>query len=413
MSEHAIFSPSSSVRWLACPYSVDPDNPPPEQDTEYTAKGTAMHKRGEQHLKGGTDPREDKLPVPWELNGRKALLEPDDWQPHVVPYVEGVRRIKAERAAEVGSAGKALLLVECKVTINGIYCWGTCDAAILTYHGTSLVALDIVDLKTGSGHIVDPRSSQFLLYAAGFCNKYGIPVSIRLHRSQAAASKPWETAEVGPADILDIIGRTQHAIGQGISHYHENAATEENTNAECCWCPRYKSGTCPAHNVKALRALEASDVDLSKLELLLPTPVEIAAKDEGKTLKWWLDNMDALTAWMKSMREYATGELMAQRLDLPGYAIVKAKTHRRWRKDMAKAELAQRLLEVADMLDHTAFDPWEKDLVSFTKVEKLLGAGTVDNLTEKPDGAPTLVRSERVENRETANPLKALEADIV
>ena len=46
-SRHAILSPSSSKRWMACPPSALAESKMPREDTSYSAEGTLAHSTAE------------------------------------------------------------------------------------------------------------------------------------------------------------------------------------------------------------------------------------------------------------------------------------------------------------------------------------------------------------------------------
>lgn len=385
--DHAPFSPSSSVRWLACPWAVeDPEKAEASQDTVYTVKGTTMHTHSEKHLNAWTDPRLDFSALPWKNpdTGADELIQPDEWHPHVIPYVEGVREIY-ETKKILGH--DPALWIEKKVVIAGRWCWGTCDAAIVVPG----VSLDIVDLKTGSGHVVPPDSDQFKTYAVGFLDLVGWDLkdgAVNLHRAQSAAEIPWATATVPLEELKEHAVRVSRAIKAARSRTGE--PTPANINPECHWCNKYKNGTCAAHFQRAVQVLKDHDAKAGEDgALALPEPAEVVKKSKVK-LEWLLAHMDEIGAWFSSVRKHVVAEMLAGRLELLGFKVVEGNSRREWDPAKDPADIAEEITNMADMIGEK-LDPWEPSLLSFATAEKVLGKGSVDHLVVKPPGSPKLV----------------------
>lgn len=380
--EHARFSPSATTRWLACPWTVDPEGPDPERkDTVWTVRGTAMHTRAEKHLRAWTDPAQDFTPIYYkdhEDPNRELMMTCEEWHPHVVPYIAAIRGFHAE-AEMLGY--KPELLIENRVEVHGKWCWGTLDAAIVV----PSQMLVVFDLKTGGGHIVEPKALQFQTYAVGLCDRYGWDfLDIRLGRAQAAAQAPVAVEQVSLDELRNHKAAIRKAIQATLKRPAGGGPTRENLNAECHWCPRYE--TCPARFDRAMKVLEDHDVRVNaKHELVLPDPSTLSDRKLG----WLVLNMDEIIHWFKKVREHLTAQAVAGRSIPLGLKLVEGETKRRWKRDMPEDVIAKQIVEAAEMLGEK-IDPWDKSLVSFATVEKLLGKGSIDALLEKPKGKPAL-----------------------
>src|SRR5574343_592805 len=141
---HALLSPSSAERWLACPGSVAMESVCPDSSSAYADEGSQAHDFAATLLKGGT------------LGGIGdiEMAEAVDF------YVAHVR-------ARGGD-----LLVEQKLPVGRITgepgATGTADAVAL--HPDEI---DIIDLKYGRGVRVDADDNpQLRLYALGAIEEY-------------------------------------------------------------------------------------------------------------------------------------------------------------------------------------------------------------------------------------------------
>lgn len=408
--EHARFSPSSSTRWLACPFTLAGEQAP-NTDSVASVRGTAVHGRSETHLNAWTDPREDNSVLPYVMPddpGRELTMHAGEWQPHVVPYVEGVRRLYDESEL-LGYRPK--LAIEERYDVVGNDCWGTADAGIIV----PKVSLDIVDLKTGGGHIVPASAPQFKTYACGACEKYGWDFQeIRLHRSQTAASIQWDTYETSCDELKEHLKLVKQAI-KATKKLDKNEVGEPDAsciNDECCWCLKVwpdgnvgKAG-CPAHREKAIQVLKDHDAKLDEDgKLQMPPATELSPDKLG----WLAYHGKDIIDWLQSVMKYMTEEALKGR-EFIGMKLVEGRSNRKWNPDIPEEEIVADILATAE-LNEVEFDPYEKKLCSFTKVEKALGKKTVDHLVVKPPGNVTLVPEE--DHRAAINTLDILDDGLL
>jgi hypothetical protein len=380
---------------LLCPATVDPKAPPVEFDTVYTLAGTAMHEKAEKLLKSWAGVADLSTPHMQETlhaagtseSGQPLTVEvaPEDWHPHVVPYVQGVRELFE---SEVLQGHEPRMLAEERVTILGEDCWGTCDTIIMVPGEV----LHIADLKTGSGHIVGARGSQFLSYAAGVCLQYGFRFKrIYMHRFQAAACRQWETEEVTAEELQNHLKELKKAIT--ISKKGK-MPTEANINDECGWCRRvWPDGSagragCPAHLGRALQALIDVDAQEEKESgaLTFPAPDKLPIDRLG----WVLFHARAIKDWLSDVEKFANEQARKGR-EFLGFKMVEKSTHRKWSPKLSEADIAKEILSMAETLEKD-IDPYDHKLASLTTVEKILGKGSVDHLVVRPEGERVLVR---------------------
>jgi hypothetical protein len=392
---HAPFSPSSTERWLACPWSVAPNGPEPEnKPSVWTELGTAIHERAEKHLLAWTDPAYDDEPLTYiNPKTKKTVAVPKaEWLPHVRTYVHVVRDAYAMAEMLCEGEAKPLMLVEERVTVVGNDCWGTLDAGIVVPN----VYARIADLKTGAGHLVPAKSPQFLTYLVGILEKYGWdrwneiecgPVQLAALDAEDldTPGDPCPTAKV----TVDELREHHKAIKKAIkaSYKAEADGTEPPASCvggHCHWCPRRtdwalnRTGQpCPAHRSAALSALDDEQTAIVPIKNLGPEQRAFLLEKAADIRKF----LDALEE----------GELEAQQVGrgLPGFKVVEGRSNRKWDPAKTDDEVAKSLAELSVMLEKP-LDPYRRSVITITEAEKVLGKGVVDALTVKPKGSPKL-----------------------
>ena len=102
-----------------------------------------------------------------------------------------------------------------------------------------------------------------------------------------------------------------------------------------------------------------------------------------------LARLPALTAWAKSVEDYALDAAIKQGISFPGYKVVEGRSNRKYADtDGIAAALRKAGYKVADI-----YKP--RELLGLTAMEKLVGKKKFGELAGqyiiKPEGAPALV----------------------
>ncbi len=167
---HAKFSPSSAHRWMHCAASIALEDGLPDSTSAYAEEGTRAHDAAAKTLQQGL-PR-----VPVEFCDNEEMRE------NVQMYVDSVRN---------RAYGKTMLIeqkVEFSNTIGVPNQFGTSDAIIVdpeTGH------VQIIDLKYGMGHRVDPyENEQMLTYAAAVCETFEEILGIKFQTFEVVVIQP-------------------------------------------------------------------------------------------------------------------------------------------------------------------------------------------------------------------------------
>lgn len=377
---HAEYAPSSADRWIGCTASVpfveklkEDRVIPWNKQNIFTLGGTGMHERSEEHLRDGTDPSEDFRPIEisgceeaWD-DGReteliRVKLTADEWHPHVITYVENVRRVIADLEL-CYEPGDILTEIEKRVKIIGDDCWGSLDFTVCIVNHI----LYIIDLKTGKGKIVKPKDNeQFMLYAIGVCKEYNWAFKeIYLVAAQYPNQDDnFATHKTSVDELKEFEIKATAAIAESKTN------PQFCTGSWCGWCDGIAQ--CPEQQ-KQVMAVFDDDV---KMEVTALAP---------ERLEFLLDNENRFKDFFKALHAYATEEAYKGRL--PGRKMVAGKSNRKWIKD----ETA--IVDTLEALDVSSDDMYDFKLKSFTKIEKIVGKVEFAalGLVEKPEGRPTLV----------------------
>lgn len=153
MTDHAERSPSSAVRWMACPGSPEAEKPYPNTSNAYADEGTLAHKLEEVCLRSGKDAEEfvGEVLVDGEVSG-EITTEMADYVQKAIDYIRSL------------TTSTSLLMVEERVQFSEyvLRSFGTADAIIIDGGH-----VHIVDLKYGMNVVYAEANKQLMLYALG------------------------------------------------------------------------------------------------------------------------------------------------------------------------------------------------------------------------------------------------------
>lgn len=219
---HALLSPSSAKKWLACSAALACEADIPNESGTAAVNGTAMHTLSE-HLINmdikGLDERADKYKGAYALNeGKgpiKALTKPekgavlitDDFVSQVNKYVDYCRPIiDAAELVEVESRVNLTRVLHPGVELNGapLQTFGTADLVAIMPDGMLIVG----DLKTGRHKVLAKENKQMMLYALGLLRKlkrlYDITaVRLVIFQPYAGGADEWDTTP----EALELFGK--------------------------------------------------------------------------------------------------------------------------------------------------------------------------------------------------------------
>lgn len=348
---HALLSPSSSHRWMACPPSARLEEMFPSTTSEAAEEGTLAHHIAEISLNRYIDVIDRETASKMLAD---AYLDPAytlDMPGYVSMYVDNVTDVMKEGAS---------LLVEYQVDLSkyvpGSY--GTVDAAVFTAD-----TLHIFDLKYGKGVKVDAEENpQLMMYALGMLESIVVD-KVVCHIVQPRLYSH-STYEISAAELQAWGNRTlKHTAIEAYT-----GAGEFCTGDHCRFCK--------AKGVCRTLANECSGIDYKKAALL--SPDEVADK---------LAVIPSIEAWCKAVQEYALATAL-EGTTIPRYKVVEGRSIRKYTDEKA---MLQALID--NGIDEKVVT--KTSLVSLGELEKLLGkkalAEQYGSYIIKPQGKPTLV----------------------
>lgn len=363
--KHALLSPSSSSRWIACTPSARLEEQFADTTSEAAMEGTAAHELGELMLR-----KELKEVATSAYKRQLAKLQKGKYYDKAMHgHAEDYTVFVLERFAEARVKTKdAILDIEVKLDMTE---WvpegfGTGDAVIIA-DGT----LDLIDMKYGKGVEVDANhNTQLMLYGLGALARYSFMYKIDRVRMTifqprlgnfssfsmpASELEAWAETELRPAAKKAFAGDGDHVVG-----------------AHCQFC-RAKA-VCKAY---ATHQLQIAKYDLRHPDLLGDEEVADV-----------LDRAKDFTSWIKAVSDYALSEAVNNGRKWPGYKLVEGRSNRK----ITDEESAIKELRALNYTDDEIFNI---KLQGITHFEGLMGkklfAEKLSPYVTKPEGSPTLV----------------------
>lgn len=379
---HAILSPSSASRWLACTPSARLEQQFPDKAGEAAAEGTLAHAIGEAIIER-------------ELKTGKAVQTLESFQgdrlfkPEMLEYCQGYADFVLERYADAKRRNiDALIFLETRLDLTEYIPegFGTADAIVIA-DGT----LDFIDLKYGKGVPVSAvENKQMMVYALGALHEYGMlydihTVRMTIYQPRIDNISEWEiyVTELKHWAEKELVPRAAMAFdGQG----------EFVPGDHCLFCKA--RAVCKA-NADAL--LEVLKHDFTDAVLM--------ADDEIADI---LAKADRVEKWLKAVEAHALNEAVNNGKKWPGFKLVEGRSNRvitdtvgAENKLVGAGYKVAEIQKPAELLGITALEK----VVGKKKFEDLLGGFVI-----KPAGKPALVPL--ADKRPELNSLDAAKADF-
>jgi hypothetical protein len=355
---HALLSPSSASRWLACTPSARLETKFKDKTSSYAEEGTTAHALAEAIIK-----YEHGLIGKREYNKLRKAVEATEWY---CEEMEDCCQAYADHITEIMPEGATLIVEERLDMTNYVKGgFGTADAIIL-HDGT----LYFRDLKYGKGvPVYADNNPQLKLYALGALNDFGYIFDVKrvnvgifqprldnisVYEYSVEELTEWAETELKPKADLAYAGKGEYVAG---SH--------------CMFCKA--KATCRAF----------SEYNLSIAQEQFDDPALLTDEEVVEIL----EKKPIFEKWIKAVAEYALEEAIAGK-KWPGMKVVEGRSNRIYRdEDLVIAKLQE--------------DGWgekiytEPKLLGITALNKLIGkekfSTLVEPLLDKPEGKPTLV----------------------
>ena len=364
MSAHAVLSPSSAGRWMACTPSARLEQQFPDKSGEAALEGVLAHALAEQMLRFLTSGKQEPYDEALTELGKDRLFSPDMLS-HVESYVSYVesRLLEARK-----STPDAILFIEQSLDLSSIIpeAFGTADAVVIAD-----VTMEVIDLKFGKGvpvSAVDNR--QMILYALGAIHIFGLAYDIQnvlmtiyqprlgnisSFEMTAGDLAIWSEQVLVPKARLAFAGEGDFVPGDHCRFCKARAQ---------CKAFADQNLVLAQHDFKDHTLL--SDNQVSSILLLA----------------------DQFKRWLSDIEEYALNAALETGRQWPGLKLVEGRSVRTWtsQDDVALALVNAGIPEAVI---------YERKLLGLTAMEKVLSKKTFNELLSglivKPQGKPALV----------------------
>lgn len=365
MSSHALLSPSSASRWLACTPSARVEEHLPGKTSEAAEEGTLAHRLSELMLRSYIGEISKQT---FSIECAKIFessLYSEDMQAYCQDYASYV----IEQYAKAKFHTKdALLEIEVKLNLNDYVKegFGTGDSIIIA-DGT----LDIIDLKYGKGVPVSAKDNkQMMLYALGALREYDYRYDI--HTVRMTIYQP----------RLDNISSDEISVNV-LKAWGE---TELKQRAKLAWegkgdyVPGDHCRFCKAKTI--CKALADHNLELAKYDF---KDAHLLTDDEISDI---LRMSDFFKNWISAIEDYALITAIEEGKHWPGFKLVEGRSTRKYSDPDA---LGAHLIQAGYEEDKI----FTKSLLGITNMEKLLTKKVFEQVcgsfVVKPQGKPTLV----------------------
>lgn len=375
---HALLSPSSASRWLACTPSARLEAQFPDSSGAAAAEGTVAHELGELLLRDWLH-TVDSIKYNLQMQG---IIDSGYYGPDMQRYAEDYRDFVIERYHDaLSSTPDPRVFLEQKLDMTEFVPegFGTGDCIILA-DGT----LDIIDLKYGKGVLVNAQENkQMMLYGLAAMRQFKIMYDIRRVRMTIYQPR-LDNYSSYELPVEELLHWAETELKQRAKMAFDGAG-ELVVGKHCGFC-----------KVKArCRAMAEYNLEVVKHEFKQP---ELLEDHEISDI---LKRLDLLTDWAGSVKKFALQEALGGR-KWEGFKLVEGRSVRRYtnEEEVAKVVLAKGWSE-----DNV----YNKKVVGLTAMEKLIGKPAMTSILgpfiEKPPGAPTLVPES--DKRQEYSPLEA------
>jgi len=388
-SEHSVYSPSASERWMACPASIKLSADIPNETSSYAKEGVLAHSVCEAVF------RRDYFGIdfPPHINMQLAHL-PDQGEEmldcaHQFLDVVTAWLKRDDILGEVIWFGQEVgipIFLEDE-------CFGTADFLIIGTLGTV-----VLDFKYGKGKEVKKGSVQLKQYALGVMrNLENIPEDYMffavVHQPRMAVIPKVDDYTIADLEVLE---------DEVVTAIKRSKLDEEPVGgSHCFWCPAKRTKDpalkCPMIKQQAVDMANQNFNEFFKtMEAVRPTDSALVDPEKEAKRDKALIKIISLAPLLSKMAEDAKSELtfrLAQGEALQGVVLRDKEGRRRWVNDDIE-DMAKRIKETFPKVEPVRM---VQKLITITEVEKLVGKNKCDVLTVKPVSKELIVLDEKVQ----------------
>lgn len=364
---HALLSPSSASRWIACTPSARFEQQFPDSTSVFAEEGTLAHSLGELLIR-------NKLGEIKKASYKKLLEQIKSnelYEEAMFEYCDEYATFVMERFAEAQTRSKhAQIHLEIKLDLtkwvpNG---FGTSDVIIVADD-----FMETIDLKYGKGVPVSvEENKQQMLYALGAIEAYEFlfdihTVRMTVFQPRISNTASWETNITG----LKLWAEDELTTRANMAH-----------NGEGEFVPGPHCGFCKGKAV--CKALASFNLQLAKHEFADPNKL---SDDDISDI---MQKTKMFVNWIDAVNDYALDQAINHGKKWPGYKVVEGRSNRKYTD-------AEKIAEILLSKGFNADTIYNKKLLSITDMESELGKKIFTDLVGeyviKPQGKPTLAPS--------------------
>jgi len=348
MAKHALLSPSSANKWVACAAAPAAErDAPPETFNIYAAEGTAAHFLASECLDQGgfhLDKCEGLfIYVGNQSDGGEATWEPTEKGysfkfPVTTEMVGHVNKYLASLKEFVGEDG--VLLVEQRLDIEPITgekgAKGTADGIVI--RGSEI---QIHDLKYGMRGVDAYENRQLVVYAAAALEEYGFmydidTVSLVIHQPRKYDEPSVHTMPIDEFYLLVEPIKVAAALALEVldapDPYLFAFAGNHCSDSYC-----KARSTCPV----LLREVQETTKEAEDFQEVVEAGlIDTEAEDFRKRLGELAAKVPMVEAWCKDIMERVAVEVLQNGNKVPGFkAVMGKKGNRSWTSEEAFAEI--------------------------------------------------------------------------
>lgn len=363
MEHSKTFGISSAGRWVECSGSVKLlQDHVPEEDTEESKQGTAVHYVGEKML-AAFKADQDHLALGESLIGtthENGIIITEEMFDTALCYAEQIIKVVGD-----DSDRKAMLILEQRVEARSIdpECWGTPDAF---FYDIPVNTLHVWDLKNGHGRVEVFENYQLIGYAQAICETFNYArinprLNLNIIQPRCYDGKGPEQSWILPFDnIRGYINKMKWAVQR-----FRMAKSELITGSHCKYCD-------VSYKCAAILKAAAHVIDFSMDTIPLNMSAEAIAYE--KTV------VDTAMSRLKE-RSRAVDAQLENRIRkgemIPGFRMDDVMGNKQWiNKDPKTIEMMGKMLKVKTMNDPQPRTP--------TQVMKELKKNKVDESVISP-----------------------------
>lgn len=372
--KHALLSASGCRRWWNCPGSIAATKDMPRTTSQYAAEGTLAHQLAYEILT-----RQSTYEQLENRVGETVMVE--DFEIEITEEMCEVILIYL-RAIETKITPGAVVEYEKQMSLAHLHPemdMMTGDCVIYEPFKT----LTVIDLKYGKGVSVSAQENkQLMMYAlAAYQNADISEVTLVIVQPRVAGEAVKEST-LTHTDLQtfgeELKLKAYEAMLPGASRY---------AGTWCKFCPAM--ATCPAARQR-VQDIIVHDFDDPKPTLPKPNTMGLVQ------IQKILDAASYVKDWLAECESYAK-QCILDGVKVPGYKLINKLGNRRW----VSEEIVRGELE-GQFGDKIFTEP---KLKSPAQMEKLVGKGKLEGLTERPSG-PALVPEDAKGEEYTVNIIK-------